>query len=153
LPEKRPYRISDYRIGQERLETVLGPLESRVMRTVWCMPKMYMTVREVHGKMSEEDKLAYTTVMSTMNTLHRKGLLERKIAKGRGGLYYVYWPRFAQESFERSAVHQVIDSLMRNFGDSVTSYLIEKAAIDYGKLSLLEKSMNEKRKRASKEKR
>ena len=137
---KGPYRISDYRIDQEKLGTLLGPLESKVMKTVWSMPREKMTVREVYGKMREEEKVAYTTVMSTMDTLHKKGLLERKIAKGRGGLLYVYWPNLGQESFERSAVHQVLDSLTRNFGDTVASYLTERVtAGDKEKLRTLAK--------------
>jgi predicted transcriptional regulator len=148
---KGSYRISGYRIDQEKLETLLGPLESKVMKTIWSMPKEKMTVREIYGKMSEHEKVAYTTVMSTMDTLHRKGLLERKIAKGRGGLFYVYWANLGQESFERSAVHQVLDSLTRNFGDTVTSYLIEKWAVDKEKLREVTKSLDAKQRKALKE--
>ena len=80
--------------------------------------------------------------MSTMDTLHKKGLLRRKIARGRGGLYYVYWPSLRQEVFEKSAVYRVLDSLTRNFGDSVASYLTEKAAgSDKEKLGTLTKSL------------
>lgn len=143
VPPRLPYKISDYRINSEKLEAVLGPLESKVMDTIWQMPTE-VTVREVHSKMSKGDHVAYTTVMSTMNTLHGKGLLDRKIAKGRGGLHYAYWPAFGKESFERSAVRQVIDSLARNFGDSVASYLIERATSDESKTSLLKKALDEK---------
>ena len=142
---KRLYRISDYRIDQERLETLLGPLESRVMKTIWSVPGKNVTVREIHGKMKTDGQVAYTTVMSTMDTLHKKGLLRRKIAKGRGGLYYVYWPSLGQEVFEKSAVYRVLDSLTRNFGDSVASYLTEKAAGgDKEKLRTLTKSLARK---------
>lgn len=152
MPAKRPCRISDYRIDQEKLEAILGPLESRVMKTIWSMPETSMSVREVHSKMIKDGQLAYTTVMSTMNTLHSKGILERRLAKGRGGLYYVYRPKFAQGDFERSAVRQVIDSLTRNFGDSVTSYLIEKTISDKN-LNSLKKALDEKRRDQVMEKR
>jgi len=72
--------------------------------------------------------------MSTMNTLFEKGLLDRKITKGRGGLLYVYWPKRTRQEVERSAVKRVIDSLIRNFGDSVTSYLAEMASSDDEKI-------------------
>jgi predicted transcriptional regulator len=36
-----------------------------------------VTVRELHGELSAERVIAYTTVMSTMDNLHRKGWLER----------------------------------------------------------------------------
>lgn len=142
MPTKRLYRISDYRIDQEKLETLLGPLESKVMKTIWSIPQKNVTVREIHSKMRKDGQVAYTTVMSTMDTLHKKGLLERKIAKGRGGLYYVYWPSLGREGFERSAVYQVLDSLTRNFADSVASYLTERATgRDKEKLRSLTKSL------------
>ena len=122
------------------METLLGPLESKVMKTIWCVPQKNVTVREIHNRLKTDGQVAYTTVMSTMDTLHKKGLLRRKIAKGRGGLYYVYWPSLGQEGFEKSAVYQVLDSLTRNFGDTVASYLTERVtAGDKEKLRTLTK--------------
>jgi predicted transcriptional regulator len=110
------------------------------MKTIWCVPQKNVTVREIHNRMKTDGQVAYTTVMSTMDTLHKKGLLRRKIAKGRGGLYYVYWPSLGQEGFEKSAVYQVLDSLTRNFGDTVASYLTERVtAVDKEKLRTLTK--------------
>jgi predicted transcriptional regulator len=112
------------------------------MKTIWSASEKNVTVREIYGKMRRDGQVAYTTVMSTMGTLHKKGLLQRKVAKGRGGLYYVYWPSLGQEGFERSAVYQVLDSLTRNFGDSVASYLTLKATdSDKEKLRALTKSL------------
>jgi len=132
------YVPSDYRISGEKLETILGPLEARVMEIIWEM-KTPVSVRAVYEKLRKERKIAYTTVMSTMNTLFEKGLLDRKITKGRGGLLYVYWPKLSKEEIERSVVKQVINSLMRNFSNSVTSYLMEITASDKEKLKALKK--------------
>ncbi|RLI28591.1 BlaI/MecI/CopY family transcriptional regulator [Candidatus Bathyarchaeota archaeon] len=132
------YMPSDYRISGRKLETILGPLEARVMEIVWEM-KTPVSVRMVYEKLRKERKIAYTTVMSTMNTLFEKGLLDRKIVRGRGGLLYVYWPKLSKEEVERSVVKQVIDSLMRNFGNSVTSYLVEITASDKEKLKVFKK--------------
>ncbi|MCD6443496.1 BlaI/MecI/CopY family transcriptional regulator [Candidatus Bathyarchaeota archaeon] len=108
------------------------------MEIVWEM-KAPVSVRMVYEKLRKERKIAYTTVMSTMNTLFEKGLLDRKIVRGRGGLLYVYWPKLSKEEVERSVVKQVIDSLMRNFGNSVTSYLVEITASDKEKLKVFKK--------------
>jgi len=75
--------------------------------------------------MKGERKIAYTTVMSTMNTLHEKGILDRKVTEGRGGLLYVYWPKMTRAEIEKSAVRHIMDSLMKNFGEAVTSYLVD----------------------------
>ena len=132
------YMPSEYHISEEKLESVLGPLEAHVMETIWEMKKP-VSVRAVYEKLRKKRKIAYTTVMSTMDTLFKKGLLNRKITKGKGGLLYVYWPKFSKEEVERSIVKHVIDSLFRNFGNSVTSYLMEIATSDKEKIKAFKK--------------
>jgi len=132
------YLPSDYHADGKHLEAIFGTLEARVMNAIWGM-RAPVRVREVYERLKKEKKIAYTTVMSTMNTLYEKGLLDRKITKGRGGLLYVYWPKRSREEVERSTVKQVIDSLIRNFGDSVTAYLVEVATSDDERVSAIRK--------------
>ncbi len=124
--EKKP-DLFQYNIEGKELEAFLGPLEASVMDAVWDSEKP-ITVREIHEVLKKSKKIAYTTVMSTMNRLYDKGLLDRKIEKGKGGLYYVYWPVQEKQNFQKSAVREVIRSLMDNFGGIVTSALIEETA-------------------------
>lgn len=128
MPED-DYVPSHYNADSKHLEAIFGTLEAKVMKKIWEM-RTPVRVREVYEKLKREKKIAYTTVMSTMNTLFEKGLLDRKVTRGRGGLLYVYWPKCTRQEIERSTVKQVIDSLIRNFGDSVTSYLYEIATSD-----------------------
>jgi len=123
------YIPSGYKLDGKKLETILGPLEADVLNTVYEMKKP-VKVREVYEKMKKERKIAYTTVMSTMNTLFEKGLLDRRVVGGKGGLLYVYWPKMSRVEIERSAVKQIIDSLVKNFGEAVTSYLVDMKTQD-----------------------
>ena len=132
------YTPSEYKIDGERLESILGPLEAEVLNTV-LEKKTPVRVRQVYEELKKKRKIAYTTVMTTMNTLFEKGLLDRRIEKGRGGLLYMYWSKMSKKEIERSVVSQVIDSLMKNFGDSVTSYLMEISASDEEKLNAFKK--------------
>jgi len=118
------YAPSGYRVDGKDLEAILGPLEADVLNTVYNVGKS-VRVREVYERMKGERKIAYTTVMSTMNTLHEKGILDRKVTEGRGGLLYVYWPKMTRAEIEKSAVRHIMDSLMKNFGEAVTSYLVD----------------------------
>ncbi len=118
------YTPSGYKLDGRELEAILGPLEADVLNAVYEAEKP-VKVREVYEAMKKGRKIAYTTVMSTMNTLFEKGLLDRRVVGGRGGLLYVYWPKMSRAEIERSAVRQIIDSLMKNFGEAVTSYLVE----------------------------
>lgn len=118
------YAPSGYRPDSKDLEAILGPLEANVLNAVYEMGKP-IRVREVYEKLKGERKIAYTTVMSTMNALFEKGILDRKVTEGRGGLLYVYWPKMTRSEIERSVVKHILDSLVKNFGEAVTSYLVE----------------------------
>ena len=62
-----------------------GDLEAVVMQRVWDHGGP-VTVREVFDELSKTRPIAYTTVMSTMDNLHRKGWLARE----RDGKAYRY---------------------------------------------------------------
>ncbi|HLE75407.1 MAG TPA: BlaI/MecI/CopY family transcriptional regulator [Candidatus Bathyarchaeia archaeon] len=150
MSEAKKTTISQYNIEGKKLEALLGPLEASIIETIWCSKKRPLTVREVHETLKKDKKIAYTTVMSTMDRLHNKGLLDRRIEKGKGGMYYVYWPKLEEQNFKESAVREIIDSLIENFGDIVTNCLVEKTAIKNDKLRTLkeqsETSVKEKKK-------
>jgi predicted transcriptional regulator len=65
----------------------LGPLERRILAEVWS--RKSLTVRELlkDGKV----QLAYTTVMTTLDRLFKKGLLDRT-EEGRAFRYYATCP-------------------------------------------------------------
>jgi predicted transcriptional regulator len=119
---------SQYNIEGKKLEAFLGPLEASIVETIWCSKKRPITVREVLEVLQKKKKIAYTTVMNTMDRLHEKGILDRRVEKGKGGVFYVYWPKLEEQNFKEAAVRDVLSSLLDNFGDLVTSCLIEKAA-------------------------
>lgn len=86
----------------------LGPLEREVMETVW---QRYgggeeTSVRDVHLAFGE--RLAYTTLMTTLDRLHKKGLLERR----KEGRAFFYSPRLSPQEFEHSIARDVIDTLL-----------------------------------------
>lgn len=122
-------KISQYNIEGEELQAFLGPLETSIIEVMWGS-KQPLTVRDVYEKLRRRKRIAYTTVMTTMDRLYEKGLLDRRVEKGRGGVLYVYWPKFEEHSFKKSAVHEVLNSLMENFGDIVASYLVERLSSD-----------------------
>jgi predicted transcriptional regulator len=62
-----------------------GELEAVIMDRVWEHPEP-VTVRELHGELATDRAIAYTTVMSTMDNLHRKGWL-RRVKEGKAYLY------------------------------------------------------------------
>jgi predicted transcriptional regulator len=73
-----------------------GDLEATVMERVWGRDDG-VTVREVFEELADSRQIAYTTVLSTLDNLHRKGWVRRE----RDGKAYRYWPTMTRE--ERSA--------------------------------------------------
>ncbi|WP_030482645.1 BlaI/MecI/CopY family transcriptional regulator [Nocardioides aequoreus] len=54
----------------------LGTLEAAVMQRLWAWDRE-VTVRKVVEDLERERDIAYTTVMTVMDNLHRKGLVRR----------------------------------------------------------------------------
>ena len=98
--------------------TQLGPLEQQLLESLWRCKSA--TVRELleDGKLN----LAYTTVMTTLDRLYKKDLLDR-VAEGRA---FRYSPRHTPEELQRAAAGDMIRQFLGS-GSTVLplSYLVE----------------------------
>ncbi len=94
----------------------LAPLELDCMNTLW--PIGEATVREIRDRLAERRSRAYTTVMTIMDRLARKGVVERKKA----GRAYVYRPLLSAEAARTQALTQVVDNF---FGGSKEALLTQ----------------------------
>ncbi|HEV2343486.1 MAG TPA: BlaI/MecI/CopY family transcriptional regulator [Actinocrinis sp.] len=72
----------------------LGELEAQVMERIWRRGRPVL-VRDIVEDLKADRPLAYTTVMTVMDKLHRKGWL-RRAPQGRA---YVYEAAASRESF------------------------------------------------------
>jgi predicted transcriptional regulator len=72
-----------------RERTGLGPLETRVLEYMWGERRALTVARFCPAF----PKLAYTTLMTTLDRLHRKGLLVRR----REGRAFTYEPRCSRD--------------------------------------------------------
>ncbi|MBA9002802.1 BlaI/MecI/CopY family transcriptional regulator [Thermomonospora cellulosilytica] len=71
-----------------------GDLEAVIMDRLWSTGRA-ATVREVLEDLQRERTIAYTTVMTVMDNLHKKGWLRRR----RQGRAYVYEPVGTREGY------------------------------------------------------
>lgn len=101
---------------------VLGPLEGEVMQVMWGRERA--TVRDVLGELVGRRPVAYTTVMTVMNNLVTKGLLERA-PRGKAFIYEAALTR--QALLDRKSREAVGDVLAR-FGDLAIARFIEAVA-------------------------
>jgi predicted transcriptional regulator len=80
-----------------------GELEAVIMDRVWEHAEP-VTVRELHGEMSADRVIAYTTVMSTMDNLHRKGWL----ARAKDGKAYRYTATASREEYSARLMREAL---------------------------------------------
>lgn len=102
------------------LSEVLGPLESEIMDVVWNLDEV--TVRDVHGSLSERRDIAYTTVMTTLGRLADKGFL-RRIQDQPAHRYTAVVTR---EQYAKTTVKSVVDWLVDHFPDPAVAYFVDK---------------------------
>jgi predicted transcriptional regulator len=78
----------------------LGPLEWRVLESLWTRDQP-ASVRDLQPEFPE---MAYTTLMTTLDRLHRKGVLER----AKHGRAFFYRPELTRSEFESARVADVL---------------------------------------------
>ena len=82
-----------------------GDLEAVIMHRVWEYGKP-VTVRQLFDDLSAERTIAYTTVMSTMDNLHRKGWLGR-VKEGKA---YRYTATASREEYSARLMREALDA-------------------------------------------
>ncbi len=119
----------------------LTRLEMEVMNVLWdTAPATVQTVQ--HGLQRE---LAYTTVQTVLNVLHRKGKVLRQL-KERA---YYYRPSVSREKVARHAVKELIDRLFRGSAESLVMNMVEARHITPEGLKRLNRKLkNRKQRRA-----
>ena len=132
--------MGDFRPHEKGLKKILGDLESEILERVWEMEPV--TVRGVYENLSlsREKKLAYTTVMTVMSRLAKKGILSQE-KKGNAYLYTSNWSR---EELLNYAIGKVMDGLLEDFEDVAVSKFVERMkddTEDEDKLQELEKKV------------
>jgi len=120
LPRRdRGSRVKKFSIFGSGSTPQLGPFERQMLREVWSRGNA--TVRELLNTGTIHQ--AYTTVMTTMDRLYKKGLLDRE-AEGRA---FRYSPRVTPEQLKRGAAVDGIRQLL-GLGEASSlplSYLVE----------------------------
>jgi predicted transcriptional regulator len=104
-----------FRPPRELLRARLGTLERRVIEIVWDRDEV--TVRDVHAEL--EGRVAYTTVMTTLDRLFKKGLLSRtKRARA-----FAYSAAATREELDAIVASDVVSGLLSNDSSAPLPFL------------------------------
>ncbi|WP_138759084.1 BlaI/MecI/CopY family transcriptional regulator [Modestobacter altitudinis] len=99
----------------------LGKLEAAVMDVLWSTDAS-LTVREVLEKMPPQRNLAYTTVMTVLGNLLRKGMVEREPV----GRAFSYRPTVTRQGAAAASLREILDasddprSVLLHFAETAT---------------------------------
>jgi BlaI family transcriptional regulator, penicillinase repressor len=96
----------------------LTPLELSLMQVLW--EKGPSTVHEVQSFLAGKRDLAYTTVQTMLNLLHRK----KKVRRALRNRAYVYEPILSQTEATRCAVDDVLEKMFDGSPESLVMSLV-----------------------------
>lgn len=113
----------------------LTRLELEIMQALW--KRGASNVSEVQDGMGRE--LAYTTVQTVLNTLHRKGKLRRKL----DGRAYVYSAAVTEANALRHAVHDLVDRMFGGSSEELVLSLIKSREIDPERIARMSQELDQ----------
>lgn len=137
------------RAGRDPLGAALGSLERQVMDVMWAGDDH--VVRDVQARLARS--VAYTTVMTTLDRLYKKGFVGRT----REGRAFRYRAAQTREQVEAAVAAGVLEGLVSNGSRAampILSNLVDAVGREDGgldMLSALEQMVREKRRRIQEE--
>src|SRR5690348_6224655 len=112
---------------RSRREPALPPLhelEAEVMEEIWSQGEATVrTVMDALNKRARKER-AYTTYMTIMARLHKKGVLDRR----REGKTDFYAPRLDRDEFMALRARAEVEELVAQYGDVALSHFARQVA-------------------------
>jgi predicted transcriptional regulator len=105
------FLLRGFRRPREIACFALGKLERQVLEETWRLGEV--SVRDIYRAFDE--RVAYTTLMTTLDRLFKKNLLERR----KDGRAFVYVAVVSQAGFDQGIKEDVIDGLLGHDADAV----------------------------------
>ena len=112
------------------------------MAVVWSRAGDTASVGDVHSALPEGQRVAYTTVKTTLERLAQKGILTQT----RAGKAYLYRAALSQEDLERRIVTRALDRLVEQFPTAIASFFVRpEPEVSANQLALLEEAIRRRR--------
>ncbi|MDE3257316.1 MAG: BlaI/MecI/CopY family transcriptional regulator [Gemmatimonadota bacterium] len=115
----------------------LTEAELRLMDVLWKMEAA--TVRDVVAALPGNEPLAYSTVLTTLRILERKGYVSH-VKEGRA---YVYQPVVGREDARRSVVRYMMSRFFNDSPEALMLNILENETVDGDVLDRLKRMVDE----------
>lgn len=134
-------KIQNFKYHKSGLNRFFGPLEAKIMNILWdSSPK---TIKDVQGKLEQEKSVNFNTVMTVMNRLVEKGILQKKTE----GRLTHFWPVLSRDEFLETQSKELTHELMEEFGPLVVNHMLDALEeVDMGLLEKLEMKIKDLKK-------
>ena len=109
------FLLRGFKRPREVASESLGKLEQNVLQEIWRRDEV--SVRDIYLAFGE--KIAYTTLMTTLDRLYKKKLLTRR----KDGRAFIYLPAVTSDELEQGIREDVIDGLLGHGADAVQPVL------------------------------
>jgi len=107
--------LRGFRRPREVASLALGKLERQVLEQTWQRGEV--SVRDIY--VAFEERIAYTTLMTTLDRLYKKQILDRR----KDGRAFLYSPTVSIEEFEHGIREDVIDGLLGRGAEGIKPVL------------------------------
>jgi len=97
------------------------PLELACLNALWQMGEA--SVRQVQEALASTHKLAYTTVLTVLDRLARKGIVHRRMA----GRSFLYRPALSRDNLRRAAVRELLEGYFDGSQAALMEFLRREA--------------------------
>ena len=104
-------------------QTTLTPQELEIMKLVWQLDDA--SVRDIYETLLRRRKIAYTTVMTTMNTLETKGYLKKR----RQERAFIYRPTRPKNRVIAGMIREFIDRVFNGSAEPLLVHLVKDRRI------------------------
>jgi BlaI family penicillinase repressor len=98
---------------------VLPPLELLCLKALWSLNEG--NVKDVQQIVAQSRPLAYTTIMTVLDRLVRKG----KITRRKVGRAFVYYPQASRDSMRRAAIRELLEGFFDGSAEQLVMFLRE----------------------------
>jgi len=100
------------------------PLELECLKALWRLGDG--TVKDVRGVLTERRRLAYTTVMTVLDRLVKRGTIERR----KQGRSFIYTPMVERDELRRLAVEDFLDTFFDGSEQALRAFLDGRAVAE-----------------------
>lgn len=121
----------------------LGELQHRVMDVVWELESA--TVAEAHAALVREREIAYTTVLSTLRNLEKRGFLHHTVE----GKAHRFHPSVSRQQHTEASVSKLVHTLFDGDRDRLVCHLLGQEALDDAQLARIRELLDPEREESS----